>query len=318
MNSDDVIKTLAKIEGRKLKFGEYNENLPHFKIDYNRIVKISNYDKHDNSARMIGFSKLLNDQVLPNISKDMCINNSTFGIELHDSNSYLDNEFDYTNCMVWSRNKDDNRSILIPDYYQLFNYDGLLIKNTDPYKFINKPINKIGFYGSTTGDKNPLLNNRIKMCIWSVGNRDFVDAYITKVVQMSRNVFNRAIGDSNLIMSESISPADMFKYKILLDIPGNTYSWDRVPLILNSNSLLFRMKCNDYGWYFPILHEGEHFISVDENNMRNMYTYYMNNQKEADFIIKNANTFALKYLKGIHAHKYIISMLEESIYWNSP
>lgn len=320
MNSDDVIQTLAKIEGRKLKFDYYNKDLPNFQIKANRIVQVSNYEKHDNAPRMTGFSSLLNEQILPNISKDLQITNATFGIELHDSNSYLDNEFDYSNCMVWSRNKNDKKSILIPDYYHLHNYYGILIKNSDPYKYINKPLNKIGFYGSTTGNKNPLLNNRINTCIWSVGHRDIIDAYITNVVQINRPLFNKTVSNyqQQQITANPIAIADVFKYKMLLDIPGNTYSWDRVPMILNSNSLLFRMKCEDYGWYFPILHDGEHFITVDENNMRNMFTYYMNNQKEAEYIIKNANNFASKYLKGIHSHKYIISMFEESIYWNSP
>lgn len=318
MNSSDAIEIFAKNEGRRLKFNVFDEKLPNFTIQNNKITEISNYKYHDNAPRLQGFAHLLNQQVLPYISAESKISSAKFGIELHDSNSYLENDIDYNNCLVWSRNKKDNKSILIPDYYQLHNYNGCLAGNVDYYNYISKPINKIGFYGSTTGNRNPILNERISMCIWSVGHRDIIDAYITDVVQMEKSVFLKNIDSSELITKKKISPGEMFKYKILLDIPGNTYSWDRVPMILNSNSLLFRMDCEDYGWYFPLLHNGEHFVSVNKDNMRNMYTYYINNQKEADHIINCANKFVNKFLKSIHAHKYIITMLEEAVYWNSP
>lgn len=315
MNYIDVVSFLARAEGRKLKYDSFDKQLPFFTLNKNKVTNYENYKSHDNAPRMKYFTDVISNYVMPHMYVDI---NSSFAIELHDSNSYLTNGYDYDNCLVWARNKNDTKSILIPDMYQLYNYNNKLNSYKDNIVFNSKPINKIGFYGSTTGDRNPLGNSRIDYSMWSIGNRDIIDCYITNVVQMSNEDFMKHIPEYNLLKSEFKSLAELYNYKYLLDIPGNTYSWDRVPMILNSNSLLFKTNCSDYGWYYPMLHEGTHYVHVDKDNMRNKKLYYDNNPNEANFIIQSANIFAKKFLNASTAYLYLKHLFDECQFWNSP
>lgn len=312
MNNIDTINRIARYEGRHLKPQITNEliddNIPNFTRLGKKIVKLDNYLKHDNADRLPYFSAILNNNILPNLTTSVM--SSTYSIELHDSNSYLDNDLDYSGVMVWARKNTDRKTVLIPDVYQYNNY---LTKDTNKDDIINK-INKIGFYGTTTGSTNPKTNARINTCIWAI-DKNYIDCYITNVAQMSIIDIVNNIPEWQKIKHSRVDMTDLFKYKYLLDIPGNTYSWDRVPIILQSNSLLFKMPCTDHGWYYPLLHPGEHYVDVDISTMESKYMYYENNPREAAFIIQNANRFVNSYLKPIHAYTYMVSLFEESDYW---
>ena len=302
MDNLDVICTLAQTEAKKFKFGD--DRLPWFEIENNKVVDNGNHQGHDNADRMGFFCHHLTQHVLSHLPT---ANTKTrYSIELHDSNSYLDNSYDYSGCMVWAKNKKDKGVVLIPDPYQLSNYGGTLVKDTSV-----KTTDKIGFYGSTTGSRNPVKNERIQTALWSLDHRDIIDCYITNIVQMSRDTFT-SIGDKHeRIMHPFIRLDDMLQYKYLLDINGNTTSWNRVPQILNSKSVLFKLKGTDMSWYYPLLHDGTHFVAVNHHNMRSKLAYCRNNPKEMDFIIANANRFVTSFLKPNHANFYLVSLLEE-------
>lgn len=310
MNNIDVITRLAQYEGRNLKPDTENIiHLPNFTCTGNKVTHIDNYIDHDNAPRLPYFTNILNNTVLPNLTSRYNIHSrcNRYGIELHDSNSYLSGDLDYSNVMVWARAKNDKKSVLIPDIYQFENYVALNIDDQTEKK------NKIGFFGTTTGSRDPTQNTRINMCLWAI-DKDYIDCYITKIAQMSTESF-KSVKNSDKIMHEFVKPSDLFKYKYLLDIPGNTYSWNRVPIVLNSNSLLFKMPCSDHGWYYPLLHPGEHYVDVNIHNMESKFMYYENNPREVAFIIENANRFVNNYLKPIHAVSYMVALFQESDYW---
>lgn len=308
MNNIDAITTLARYEGRNLKPDKSNyTQVPYFTCIDGKITSMENYKYHDNAQRMLAFSDILNKNVLPNLSTKL---NGTFGIELHDSNSYLDNEIDYDGVLVWARNKYDKTSILMPDIYQYTNY----LSSEQYVDNVQYKIPKVGFYGTTTGSRDPFKNLRIGTCLWAL-DRDFVDCYITNIAQMSIDDFKK-ISRHGDITHKYVQMAEQFKYKYILDIPGNTYSWNRVPIVMQSNSLLFKMPCDDRAWYYPLMHPGEHYVEVDKNNMHSKFMYYENNPKEYNFIVENAKKFVTNYLKTTHAYLYMAAMIEESVFWN--
>lgn len=308
MNNIDTITMIAQYEGRNLKPNTANiSQVPNFTCIGGRVTHIDNYLAHDNADRLPSFAKILNGNILPNVNKSF---KGKFGIELHDSNSYLVNDLDYSNVMVWSRNKYDRKSVLIPDVYQYTNYLPSCTDTINP----DMKKNKIGFFGTTTGSRNPFRNSRIKMCQWSI-DKNYIDCYITNIAQMTIDEF-KTVDRYQEILHPYVPTQEQFKYKYLLDIPGNTYSWNRVPMILQSNSLLFKMPCADKAWYYPLLHPGEHYVEVDKDNIEKKFMYYENNPKEYAFIVENANRFVSSYLKTVHAYMYMVNLLEESHFWN--
>ena len=319
MDNLDTISYLASCEGHKLKIHSdrdtVNQNLPFFHLKKNAdglyVMKSFNYEKHDNADRMIFLSKYLTDRVLPLVDKSLDLS-GYYNIELHDTYSYLNNGFDYSNCLVWSKNVKDHHTILMPDLYHLIDFGGKL-KDKDFVSWESKS-DLIGFYGSTTGNKNPMLNQRINTCLWARDHKHFTDFNITNIVQMDPKHVLNIIPDIRNVLRPPIHHAALFKYKFLLDIPGNTCSWDRVPLVLHSNSLLFKMPCDDVCFYYPLLHRKEHFVGVNHHNMYANFMYHKNNPTESKEIVKRANTFVDNYLKPQHALMYLVYLFEQAGY----
>ena len=86
--------------------------------------------------------------------------------------------------MVFSKNK-DNKNTLIPDMYAMTSYgDTLNIKDNISF---NLKVNKAIFMGCTTGNENPVLNERLLLCDWvnKTKNNILIDAYISDICQMT-------------------------------------------------------------------------------------------------------------------------------------
>jgi len=322
MDPSEVIVHLAQKEGKKLRYrpDDHDPVVPFIRVTGKRLGHIQpfNHIGHDNEARMDFVRHLFTNIIGPSFHTHTPALQGDFNIELHDSYSYLPRgceEALYTGCMTWSKNRTHNHVVLLPDLYQLSNYgNGSLITPDSFSSWSQKPLDKIGFFGTTTGNRSPLLNQRIQTCVWARDHKDIVDAYITKVAQMSEQDVVQSIGVSAFkdILHDRVSHQDMFKYKFLLDIPGNTASWDRVPLVLQSKSLLFKMPCSDMTWYYPLLHNNTHYVAVGHNSIESNLKYYLANPKEANFIIDCANKFANTFLTGRHALLYTTALMEEA------
>lgn len=313
MDAAESIETLGRFAGSMLKplYGksEVNPNVPYFYIDDKRSVGIYNFESHDNADRLPFFADYLKHYVFPGIPKEVALD-GYYNIELHDTYSYLNNGVQYKNCLAWSRQKKDTDVVLIPDLYQLVNYSGKLAKrDIVPW---DRKRDKIGFFGTTTGSRDPLLNERIATCIWGLGNQDISDLYITKVAQIEPSIIHEKIPKFKSIFHPPVMPEYLHNYRFLLDIPGNTCSWDRVPLVLNSKSILFKMPCKDMCWYYPLLRDKEHYVGVDTNDMRNKFNYYLGNPKECLDMVEKANMFTQTYLGVQPAIKYLQSLFMES------
>jgi hypothetical protein len=322
MDTFDAIIHLAKTEGRKLKVhrdeSTLNKKLPYFSLskkDGTYNAAIFNHVGHDNADRMPFIANYILQNVCPFVDKQ-CDLSGFYNIELHDTYSYLNNDINYKNCLVWSKRKEDHDVILMPDLYHLIGYGGKLEKK-DTLAWEHKR-DKVAFYGTTTGDRDPLKNDRIQTCLWGIPHREWADLYITKVAQIPAARIAQNITLFNQIAHDYVPPDHLFTYKFCLDIPGNTCSWDRVPLILNSRSLLFKKPCTDMCFYYPLLHSREHYIACDTHNMYSQYMYYKNNSREAQLIIDNANRFTNNFLMAKHARLYLVSLFEEAAIANAP
>lgn len=320
MNAQENIINIAQLAGKRLKPSRdvttvEHDNIPYFQIVNSNTVKGYNYEKHDNAPRMKFFENVL--PMVLNKLKGLDMNGLYFNVELHDTYSYLKSytSSSYNNCLVWSKRKTDEFVILLPDLYHLNNFNGKL-KYRDTLDWNNK-IDKIGFWGTTTGDIDPLKNQRIQTCLWSIPYRKTIDFYITNIAQMTAKDIFIKIPDFQSIYSTYKTDEEMLKYKFLLDIPGNTCSWDRVPFIMNSKSLLFKAPCQDMCFYYPFMKSGTHYIDVDNSYILSTMEYYKNNPKEAEMIIENANYFVSSYLQQSSAYLYMSTLFQESIYWNA-
>lgn len=319
MNNIEAITQLGRQTGSKLKIAQHESDikhdLPYFYISKDRQFKLFNFETHDNADRLPFLCNFLHAHVFKYIPQELSLE-GYYNIELHDTYTDKTRQHDYKNCLVWSKAKHDQGVVLIPDLYQLADYGGKL-KIQDTQTWDNK-LDKIAFFGTTTGDRNPHSNTRINTCFWSKQHApDICDFYITKIAQIPPQKLFQCFPNFNTIQHSPVEPQHMFKYKYLLDIPGNTCSWDRVPMVLNSKSLLFKMPCHEMCWYYPLLHDNEHYVHVTTDSILTNFKFYQNNKARAQEIIQRANMFVKQFLQPQHAIIYLISLFEEAAHAQS-
>ena len=212
-----------------------------------------------------------------------------------------------------------SKSVLIPDMFQIQSYPNFNQIN-DEVPFLNKN-NKIIFCGPSTGNLNLKLNQRVNTCLWSIKNdwaHDKTYFRLTDIVQMSINELNQYSNDNNIniknIISNHFHIYDQLNYKYILNIDGNTWSWDRPIWVMKSNSLLFNYTSENIGWYSNFLKENTHYISVNTYNIEKKYNFFENNNNQALEIIRNANNFVKDYCSEESWIFYFKCLLEEISY----
>jgi hypothetical protein len=308
------ILSIVKKNAKKVKYISEDEFLNEETNNENIYIKFKNDNtieyKKNNYIRNDLLINVLKDKILPDISLN---NNFIINFNLHDI-------YNKSGVLTFG-SKLNSESILIPDIYQMYNYQDSLKSNfNDNIEFKNK-INKIIFGGSTTGNINIKLNERINTCIWSnINNWAIKNTYfkLTNIIQIPKNRLYLYTKKYNLnidsIISNNISIDEQLKYKYILSIDGNTWAWDRPVWIMSSNSLFFKYESDNIGWYYDFLKEDTHYISVNTENMENKYNFFENNTNQALEIINNSKKFVKDYCSEETWTFYFKSLLEEISY----
>ena len=283
---------------------EINKKLPYFQIskdDYGLFRFTGyNYENHDNASRMPYLEYYLTNNVFPYIEEEIT---GYYNIQLHDSYTYLNDDINYKNVLTFSKFIDDKNPILIPDPFMLANWNHTLDKINDQKIWEHKK-NKIIFCGTTTGNRNVKYNDRINLCLWGQ-NYDFCDFYITKIAQMKKNdceYLNQNIFHDPIPITEQLN----YKYHLIMD--GNTCRFDIWPF--KTHSVLFKYKSNEMLWYYPLLQENIHYISVDKTNIENRFNFINSNPQRAIYLISNAHYLADHLFRPIMCQSYFVQLFE--------
>ena len=80
---------------------------------------------------------------------------------------------------------------------------------------------------------------------------------------------------------------------------------------MNSNSLLFKYESEKIGWYYPLLKENKHYVSVSVNTIQTKHNFFENNTNQALHIIEQSKTFVKDYCSEEACIFYLRSLLEE-------
>lgn len=313
MDNFEAIEYLAGLQGGHLvprRHDELTGGLPYLhirQVHQKWHVEGHNHVGHDNEARMLPLCWYLNTHVLPRVSSGIDVS-GYYNIELHDSYTYLDRPYDtYDNVLVFSKDKQHHRAVVVPDMYQMVGYGGPM--PVDALQWHQKQDSIIGAY-TTTGLRTASENERIACCLWSLQHRPFCNLYVTKIAQMPAAEV-MALPRAREVMSDFIPRQDQLRHKFLLSIKGNTECWDNA-WMLASNSLLLKKQHSDMCWYTPLLRNGTHYSNcVSEQDILTNARHYVENPEEAQFITRNANRFVTDYLTpSTHAMLYWIRLLE--------
>ncbi len=304
--NDEIFKNIENIALKEAINYDKNFDLDKFKKNFTE-ANVVNYNFENNNfiSDKIKFNNIPNytqreEFTISHINKLKISNfNLTIGYEDEYKNDW--------GIFTYSKNK-FRKNILIPDLYALNSYDGKLKQKDLIPK--NLKIDKIIFAGTDTGNWFDLkLNQRLDVCS-AFANHSFINAKITNLVQLPRDKILSVYPNLNDFLCSPISINEQLKYKFILSIDGNSTAWDRVPWIMNSNSMLFKYESDNVNWYYGLMKDKEHYINCNKYNMENKFMYYLNNPKEYDFIVSNANEFVKKYLT-YDSHMLYLKLLIE-------
>ena len=306
MNIQDTILHLAQNNTGKChprREEDIDDTIPYFSITKNDISRYKitgyNYENHDNADRMKLWESYMHTMILPNIDPNIDIS-GYYNIELHDSYTYLENGKNYDNVLCFSKFKNDKGPVLIPDPYMICNYGGVMQSLNDPNNWKTKQP-RICFFGTTTGNRNPELNERINLCKWA-SNKPFCDFKITKVAQMQPSQ------DLNNISCQRVSIQDQLKYKYHLMIDGNTCRFD--VWSFKTNTVVMKYPSKEMLWYYPFLQEDFHYSEVEKSNMENKMKFYETNPHIAEFMMQNAKEMSALLFRSICHQAYTIHLFE--------
>lgn len=309
MNYQDNIIYLAQVNSRSChpkRREDINEQIPFFEIKKDQLgkydIKSYNYETHDNAPRMQLWEQYLKTAILPNVdpNANLC---GFYNIQLHDSYTYLDHDEDYKDVLCFTKFKTDPDPILIPDPYMICNYGNMLNSVNDELDW-SKKMNKVCFYGTTTGHRDP---KRIDLCIWARDKRNVFDFYITKIAQMSSSDCQKVPG-FDAVYRNPVSISEQLKYKYHLMMDGNTCRFD--VWYFKANNVVMKYPSKEMLWYYPMIQDDTHYVEVNRNNITNKMEFFNNNPQHAYCMIYDAKKLCNTLFRPIVHQMYTINLFE--------
>lgn len=192
----------------------------------------------------------------------------------------------------------NSKHIQIPDPH-IFQYQSFI----DTVKLEDKQ-DKLIFIGSDTGKlEDDLINERIRFCD-NVKDLKHIYAKISNFVHFNKDMLMDVAIDIEKIKSKFVPIDQQLYYKYILNINGNTASWDRIPWAMKSNSYLINLdsRYNEYNWYYPYISHVDALEFFSIGDLRNKKYYYnkeiKDKQQNIGNIILNHDTHT-EYLKEV-------------------
>lgn len=220
-------------------------------------------------------------------------------ISLHDYVGYQSNSKEWPHSILgFSTHLDDKHNILIPDLYAMQDYKGSIQKDECTSK-----MNKLLFIGSTTGKASVQENQRIQLCLYAYG-KEWIEAYISSVVN-----FNP--GNIAHVIRQPMTIPEQLKYQHIVVVDGNTACWDRLPWVLASKSVCWKMEATGQCWYYPFLKPWVHYIPFTLENLEETWNRVKDDTGLHMTLIQNANRFFETYLTRQAHGLYLHTLLTE-------
>ncbi len=202
-------------------------------------------------------------------------------INVHDK---YDGEFSNYPVLAFGKSVSNHPEIIqIPSLYLL---DGTVSRRCKKTERVDPPFNlkrgKVCFYGASTGDLNTDNNQRVTAALWAKDKKNMV-IKITNWCQ-GANTDLIAKGLENqipLITEKTKSIRRQLLYKYLLNIDGNSTSWDRFVWQLYSNSLSLKLESPQTEFWYPLLEDGYNYVSVTLDTLEEVITHYKENKNAA-------------------------------------
>jgi hypothetical protein len=185
------------------------------------------------------------------------------------------------------QNKVD-KAIAVPDrYYFYLNHHNQYRSIHGGIPFASK-INKMVFGGRREyGPKYNFINDR-------------------KTELNLRQYFHSpAVNKENVVAPDWIERHEMLKYKYVIDMDGNTSTWDATAWKLNSNSVILKVESCWRQWFYDGYLPWIHYVPVanDMSDLQEKYKWCEEHQEECEKIIENAK----KLFQEVYLYQNVVN-----------
>lgn len=203
--------------------------------------------------------------------------------------------------------------IVIPDMFALEGFEpgkSLVLEGNRLYPWESKK-NVIFYRGSDVGVRDLsdwMLFRRPKLVALSVQYPELIDAKFTSLYSSWHSQFAHEHGYMGVYVSLKDHPA----YKYLISVDAGCAATPRFPLLLHSNSIVFKDMSNSQLWFFKALKPYEHFIPLqgDLSDLLTQIEWAKTHDEECKKISENARQLAADVLTEEAVYLYLYRLLE--------
>lgn len=216
--------------------------------------------------------------------------------------------------LAFSVSKDgDHVNVPVPDPSAMRGYSGMLeVMSKDPLPTDHK-VDKLFFIGPATGPVSPSDNNRVRLCKYSAKHRDFIEAYLSGMVYD----LSRHDESWNAYLHTYVHPKFQTMFRGIVHVDGAGASWDRVPWVLASKSLLWKADSATGCWYDPLLVPYVHYVPFSIDSLESSWMARPN-PENTKAMVSLANDFARDTL-SLESHvKYAARLFDHIIHLYAP
>ncbi|MGV2432190.1 MAG UNVERIFIED_CONTAM: glycosyltransferase family 90 protein [Rickettsiaceae bacterium] len=207
--------------------------------------------------------------------------------------------------------------LIAPDHYIISEWPSLYndILNSNIKYVWNRKIEKAFWRGSSSGGVYTRSNwqdfPRMKLLELSSLHPALLDAKLTSLTQDDDNLRDEIAEKYPIAIY--VSQADHTKYKIQIAMEGGLSSLSSELWRLLSNSVLLKQKSNNIKWFYPILQEGKHFISInyDVSDLIEKIDWVLAHDSESEEIASRASSLIKKEIPPSHLYLYWVELLSE-------
>lgn len=220
-------------------------------------------------------------------------------------------------CFVFAKKEHVDSLILVPDIKALAGYGKLreMIPNANKKISWNQKLPKTFWRGSTTGGYSTLTTwdrlARAKLVLLSLSHPEEIDARFNSVVQCDPEIPH--LMKSKGMISASVSRPDHLKYKYLVDVDGNSCSYERYFWLLLSNSLVIKQVTPNVQWYYGGLEPYKHYLPVKEDlsDLMEKMDWARQHDEESRLMAERATEFVEENLSPEDTLVYLSLLFKE-------
>jgi hypothetical protein len=220
-------------------------------------------------------------------------------------------------CFVFAKNERAEGLVLIPDINAIAGYSKLRAAISEANrKFAwDQKVAKTFWRGASTGGYLTKATwerlARAQLVLLSLAHPELLDARFNKIVQAERGV--RELLKGKGMVGSSLPQKDHLKYKYLVDVDGNSCSYERYFWLLLSNSLVLKQVTQNVQWYYGGLEPYKHFLPVKEDlsDLVEKIQWAKGHDEECRLMAQRATEFVRENLAPEDTLLYFYLLLKE-------